>query len=411
MFEKYMKQVHTDLAVRLKLLPASELVQTPLQRAKRARTEAEPKIVPPPLLGRWAWPTDLPYAVRDCGPEDLLGMVWALGARIVNCLTISPSSNRFAVTAVPLLDPFPGLPEVPYSIKRDGSSNNEPPEAITALVLLAWAMWRGRNHDKKGYRPLRLLTVHHKAMFTEEAGLEWWAHACSCDRAAICLIDKATADELEVEAIVFAKSRPKKPRRPYLYAYLGGGVTFQPDEVSTIVVRTGDADLLAAVVAAAQLASKTWPSGHHWAVFEPDLVCAQPGEERLVLDMTDRVNTYAVNAPPGEAARDVVRRIFRSVPRGLPVDPRSRLPPESATDIIDLVRSVIDLDDPVLLGDWSEALEDGSGTARESGHALTRPLARLALEGVERASSSSAGPTGAGPGRPASSSSAAPPGF
>ena len=135
--EKYIRQAHSELAVSMLWLPTSPLVQTSLSEAKRVRTQADPNMVPPPLLGRWAWPTDLSQAVYDCNIDkdnDLECMVWALGARIVNCLTIRPSSARFAVTAVPLLEPFPGLPEIPYSVNRDTWSANEPPEAITALV-------------------------------------------------------------------------------------------------------------------------------------------------------------------------------------------------------------------------------------------------------------------------------------
>ena len=50
--EKYIRQAHTDLAVNMMWLPTSPLVQTTLHEAKRARTLAEPKQVPPPLLGR-----------------------------------------------------------------------------------------------------------------------------------------------------------------------------------------------------------------------------------------------------------------------------------------------------------------------------------------------------------------------
>ena len=64
---KYIRQANTDLAINMKRLPTSPLVQTTLHEAKRARTQAEPNMaaVPPPLLGRWAWPTDLPDAVMD----------------------------------------------------------------------------------------------------------------------------------------------------------------------------------------------------------------------------------------------------------------------------------------------------------------------------------------------------------
>ena len=270
------------LAVSMLWPPTSPLVQTTLHEAKRARTQADPNMaaVPPPLLGRWAWPTDLPDAVIDCNLDsDLECMVLALGARIVNCLTIRPSSARFAVTAVPLLEPFPGLPEIPCSIKRGRWSANEPPEAITALVLLAWCLWRAKNRSDN-YIYMRLLTVHHKAMFAEAAGLVWWARACSCDRAAIALISRDVADELGREAELHGRSRPKKPKAPRLYAYLGGGVAFQPDEVSTIVVRTTDMELLAAVVAAVQVARMPRGMGARTGVKET-LMSLPPAAERF----------------------------------------------------------------------------------------------------------------------------------
>ena len=53
---------------------------------------------------------------------------------------------------------------------------------------------------------------------------------------------------------------------------------YQPQEVSAIVVRTGDPVLLAAVAAAARLAMATWPSGHT-SSFDVDLVEGE-GKER-----------------------------------------------------------------------------------------------------------------------------------
>ena len=288
--------------------------------------------------------------MSDCDIDsDLESMVWALGARIVNCLTIRPSSARFAVTAVPLLEPFPGLPEIPCSSNRGRAWANEPPEAITALVLLAWSLWRAKNIRSADYRPLRLLTVQHKAIFAEVAGLEWWSRACSCDRAAIALIGKDIADELEVEAAAHARRRPKKTNKPCLYAYLGGGVAFQPDGVSTIVVHTTDMDLLAVVVAAAQLARATWPSGGQSAAFDEGLV-ENADDCECEVDFKARVEAYAVVVEPGEAARAAVRNAFQPLPR-----PGSRgKGPRDPSKAGNLISSVIDLEDPVLLGAASD---------------------------------------------------------
>jgi hypothetical protein len=207
--DTFVKSLSNDLAAELSLLPGSQLVRTSLQDAKKARARQEgAAVVAPPRLGKWAWPVDFKSAVM--GFDDLFGHVWALGARTVDCVTIRPASSRYAVTAVPLLDPFPGLPDVPYTLNRDGRPN-EPADAITALVLLTWALYAAVHHTEIDYTPLCLVTVHHKATVIEAAGLEWWARGCSCDRAALCLItqDDATAMK-QAAADKRFQHRPKK---------------------------------------------------------------------------------------------------------------------------------------------------------------------------------------------------------
>ena len=148
-----------------------------------------------------------------------------------------------------------------------------------------------------------------------------------------------------MEAAARARSRPKKTNKPCLYAYLGGGVAFQPDEVSTIVVRTTDMELLAAVVAAAQLASATWPSGGR-AVFDEGLVDA----DDCGVDFKALVEAYTVDVAPGEAARAAVRNALQPFPR-----PGSRSKgPRDPNEAANIISSVIDLEDPVLLGAASD---------------------------------------------------------
>ena len=93
----------------------------------------------------------------------------------------------------------------------------------------------------------------------------------------------SVATELDQHAVRTDRIRPKKPRSPRLYAYVGGGVDYQPEEVSAIVVRTGDPVLLAAVVAAARLAMATWPSGGHLPTFDLELVEGERPERESVL--------------------------------------------------------------------------------------------------------------------------------
>ena len=127
---------------------------------------------------------------------------------------------------------------------------------------------------------------------------------------------------------------------------MGGGVAFQPDEVSTIVVRTADMELLAAVVAAAQLASATWPSGCQCAAFDEGLVESAEDCECEV-DFKARVEAYTVVVEPGEAARRAVRDYLYEL---VPLAGSRRKGPRDPNKAGNLISSVIDLEDPELLG-------------------------------------------------------------
>ena len=317
--EKFVKSVGGNLATTLSLLPASPLVTVSLQDAKRARSRQEvgtTAAMAPPSLGRWAWPVDFRGALSCVGFDNLCNQVWALGARTVDCVTIRPSGEHYAVTAVPLLEPFPGVPEIPYSLNRGTMTTNEPADAIMALVMLTWALWWAVHHDDVDYNPVQIVTVHHKATLIEAAGLEWWTRGCSCDRAALCLISEKDADKM-CEAAANRLQRPKKPRAPRLYAYLGGGVDHQPDQVSSIVIRTRDRELLVAAVAAARLAMATWPSGTVAATFSEDLVDGDAESAKLLARDFQLYNAY--NPPAvGEPARRIVHQTFEAIMQGAP---------------------------------------------------------------------------------------------
>ena len=77
------------------------------------------------------------------GLGKLCKRVWAMGARTVDCVTIRPASSRFAIVALHLVD--------------IGQTHINDP-AITALVLLTWALWRNRHPDDE---ELWLLAVHY----------------------------------------------------------------------------------------------------------------------------------------------------------------------------------------------------------------------------------------------------------
>ena len=82
----------------------------------------------------------------------------------------------------------------------------------------------------------------------------------------------AKTDDMRQAAADNRLRRPKKPRAPKLYAYLGGGVDHQPDQVSSSVIRTRDREFVAAAVAATRLAMATWPSGSVAATLYEDQV-------------------------------------------------------------------------------------------------------------------------------------------
>ena len=67
------------------------------------------------------------------------------------------------------------------------------------------------------------------------------------------------ADDFRNVAKESGKKRPQTQKIPLLYAYSGGRVGHQPDQVSTIVVRTMHHELLAALAVATRLAMVTWP--------------------------------------------------------------------------------------------------------------------------------------------------------
>jgi len=256
-------------------------------------------------------------------------------------VTIRPASTRCAVTAVPLLDPFPGLPSIPYNL-RGNRTSNEPADAITALVLLTWALYWAVHGKDIDYTPLHLVTVHHKATLIEGGGLEWWTRGCSCDRAALCLVNEIDADFLRQAAD--KGLRPRKPRTPRLYAYLGGGVDHQPEQVSSIVIRTRDPELLAAVVAAARLAMATWPSGEVVKTYYDNLV---DGDGTQAQDLALKVLEYDACNPTGvgEPARHLVLRTFETIMQFVLPPSQPRTPPTNAQLLVQETIVLVDEDD------------------------------------------------------------------
>ena len=114
-----------------------------------------------------------------------------------------------------------------------------------------------------------------RAVFT------WFSRACLCDREAVALIEADVAADLTARALSHGLGPPLgKPRRSLAYAYLGGSVSRQPTEVTTIVIRTRHVGLAAAVITASKLLSKSWAGKGH-VEFNDDMVMSDLEVEPL----------------------------------------------------------------------------------------------------------------------------------
>ncbi len=117
-------------------------------------------------------------------------------------------------------------------------------------MLLVYALFR----DAYGgtVEPgMAIMSVHHKASIAKEGGFTWFNRACSCDREAVALIEADVAEDLVARDLSQRHGPPLgKPRRSLAYVYFGGGVSRQPTEITTIVIRTRHVGLTAAVIAA-----------------------------------------------------------------------------------------------------------------------------------------------------------------
>jgi len=89
-------------------------------------------------------------------------------------------------------------------------------------------------------------------------------------------------------------------------------VDHQPDQVSTVVIRTRDPELLVAAAAAARLAMATWPSGTVATTLYADQVDGD-AEHAAVLDSA--FQQYITYNPPGvgEPTRQIVRTLLSNI--------------------------------------------------------------------------------------------------
>ena len=142
----------------------------------------------------------------------------------------------------------------------------------------------------------------------------------------------------------------------------------QPDQVSTIVIRARDPELLVAAAAAARLAMATWPSGTVATTLYADQVDGD-AEHAAVLDSA--FQQYIAYNPPGvgEPARQIVRTLLSNI-----VSQQEQTPPlpqpDPLTDAQRLVQEIIDVD---------EAAEDPPASALHH-QILGLPLTTQELE-------------------------------
>jgi hypothetical protein len=171
-------------------------------------------------------------------------------------------------------------------------------------------------------------------------------------------------------------------------------VDHQPDQVSAIVLRTGDPGLLAAAVAATRLAMATWPSGE--VVKGCDALLIDGDGSDMFLDM---LRWYANPPGVGEPSRHMVRQTLETAaarhavpnPPGLqPVQPT----PAQAQH---LIRAIIRVDDRALHGEdddlsgveeqatprSQQQQQEDTGSAASALHRRGLPLTRLDEQNAE----------------------------
>ena len=172
-----------------------------------------------------------------------------------------------------------------------------------------------------------IMSVNHKASIQEEAGgFTWFARACNTDREAVILMNAEDA-ALALQEQCHLR-RPRKPRAPPLYCYIGGGIDKQPECITGIVVRTRHRGLTAAVVTACRILGLSFPGGN--AEVMTDLIEADDvadWAEEAVAGLKARINSmwmpWRTQRWPGPYS--MLQRIFDRLLR--PTDPL--LPPSA----------------------------------------------------------------------------------
>jgi len=262
----------------MRSLSTASLVTGTQQEAKQhgeARWEAAPPLGD---LGRRTWPRGLAGVYNEDWTAQLLSDVMEeLAWRLVDHVAVQIQGKTASQIAVPMLDPLPGFTSPGYGTAQQAAPGA--PSLLAGFVMCVWAMYEAHRDPENGPPALAMMGVHHKASVHEgSGGLTWWSRACATDREAIILLNVKDADLLTKDRQ--SQHHPRKPRNPPLYCYIGGGVDRQPECITSIVVRTKDAALTAAVVTVCRVLGKAFgnsgdPPAEGWDL---DARLFDPGE-------------------------------------------------------------------------------------------------------------------------------------
>jgi len=286
----------------------SEFVLRNPREAKRrsnARDEG-----PPPLadFGNMAWPRDpVTMFKEDWTEHSLRNVMVELAWRLVDHVSVKICGTTSCQIAVPLLDPLPGYQSLKYA-----------PGAplLTGFVLCIWAVYASQQDSESP--ALAMMSVHHKGSVHETGGCEgmtWWSRACATDREAILLLNVKEANLLTQPASRYI--RPRTPRRPPLYCYIGGGMDKQPNCITNIVVRTEHPALTAAVVTACRIRGMTFPNAdpNSWELGAEriDARDSPPVLDDLLVCLINIWETWE-GAEPHVLQNDLLSSLTRSTP-------------------------------------------------------------------------------------------------
>jgi hypothetical protein len=209
-------------------------------------------------FGAHSWPTNLQNAHLD------ILELRRLASGIADCITVSMWGRQEFQIAVPVckwhVDRLRWTENTDADAAQGGMMwvDSEGCPALRSLVSLTWALYIkacSPNHTK-----LTQVSRLHKAKLAEDRDdpeVIYVFKTCQSDREAVTLAPKEDAEAVAQEA-ASSGSMPRFSKDWLLYAYWGGGVTYQPDEVVTAVMKVKDKDLAAALLLTLRWVSVMW---------------------------------------------------------------------------------------------------------------------------------------------------------